>query len=124
MINFEQKGDFSKTYNYLKKNSVLNIRTILESYGQQGVLALASATPVDSGKTATSWNYVISTSKKSVSITWTNSNIDNGIPIAIILQYGHTTSNGVFVQGKDYINPVIRPIFDSIARNAWNEVSK
>ena len=95
----------------------------LEKYAREGVTALASATPVDSGTTAASWGYEIQKRHGKVSIYWTNSNINNGVPIAVILQYGHGTNNGGYVQGRDYINPAIRPIFDKIADNAWKEVT-
>ena len=124
MIRFRQKGDFSKLTSYLAR--VKNAGGIgnLDKYGQQGVAALASATPVESGKTANSWYYEINRSKGSVSITFNNSNIQNGVPIAIILQYGHGTGTGGWVQGRDYINPAIQPLFDKIANEAWREVTK
>jgi hypothetical protein len=96
----------------------------LDRYGKAGVAALASATPVDTGLTARSWSYKIERSDKSVTISFHNSNIQNGVPIAIILQYGHGTRNGGWVEGRDYINPAIRPIFDQITTNAWREVTK
>lgn len=124
MISFRQKGDFSKTFQYfgcLKKST----RTgILEKYGQAGVDALSSATPVDTGVTAASWYYTIENSKGSVAIQFLNSNIQNGIPIAIILQYGHGTGTGGWVQGRDYINPAIQPIFDKMAEEVWKEVTR
>lgn len=124
MIRFRHKGDFSKTNRFL--NKVKNIRFIanLDKYGREGVAALASATPVDTGKTAQSWYYKIEQTNGSVSLTFHNSNIQNGVPIAIILQYGHATGNGGWVQGRDYINPTIQPIFDEIVKKAWGEVSK
>ncbi len=123
MISFRQKGDFSKTSNFLKKASKLTFKD-LEKYGKQGVAALSSATPVDSGLTASSWDYKIESNSESVTISFTNSNIQNGVPIAVILFYGHGTRNGGWVEGRDYINPAIRPIFDKIANNAWEEVRK
>lgn len=121
MITFKQKGDFSKLTHFLQnaKNGIAV--DILDKYGREGVKALASATPKDTGKTAASWTYRIIRQKDSVSITFENSNIQNGVPIAIILQYGHATRNGGWVQGKDYINPAIRPIFDQLADEAWKE---
>lgn len=95
-----------------------------DRYGREGVAALSSATPVDTGKTASSWYYQIENKKGSVTISFHNSNIQNGVPIAIILQYGHGTRNGGWVQGRDYINPAIQPIFDRIADSAWKEVTK
>ena len=96
----------------------------LDKYGKEGVAALASATPVDTGLTASSWSYEIKQKNGSISISFKNSNIQNGVPIAIILQYGHGTRNGGWVQGRDYINPAIQPIFDRIANDAWREVTK
>ena len=96
----------------------------LDRYGREGVTALSSATPVDTGKTASSWEYEITHKDDSVTITFNNTNIQNGVPIAIILQYGHGTRNGGWVQGRDYINPAIQPVFDKIAESAWREVTK
>ena len=124
MISFRQKGDFSKLTKYLEKVKEGFDVGILDKYGQAGVRALASATPVDTGLTANSWYYKIEKSKGSVSISFHNSNIQNGVPIAVILQYGHGTKNGGWVQGRDYINPAIRPIFDAIVEDAWKEVTK
>ena len=124
MIGVRQKGDFSKTTNFLKKAKQKNILAVLEQYGREGVAALASATPVDTGKTASSWYYKIEKTDASVSIMYCNSNIQNGVPIAVILQYGHGTKNGGWVQGRDYINPAIQPIFDKIVQSAWGEVTK
>lgn len=124
MISFRQKGDFSKLTHYLERVKEAVKVGDLDKYGREGVAALASATPVDSGKTANSWYYEIENKKGSASITFYNSNIQNGVPIAIILQYGHGTGTGGWVQGRDYINPAIQPIFDKIAENAWREVTK
>jgi len=124
MISFRQKGDFSKLTRFLEKaKNVVRIGD-LDKYGREGVAALASATPVDSGLTASSWYYEIENKNGSAKILFNNSNIQNGVPIAIILQYGHGTGSGGWVQGRDYINPAIRPIFDKIAENAWREVTK
>lgn len=124
MISFRQKGDFSKLTSYLEKVKEVVKLGDLDKYGREGVSALASATPVDTGLTANSWYYKIERKNGSVSIVFNNSNIQNGVPIAIILQYGHGTRNGGWVQGRDYINPAIQPIFDKIAENAWEEVTK
>ena len=124
MISFRQKGDFSKLTRFLERAKNLVHLSDLDRYGREGVAALASATPVDTGKTASSWYYDIKINKESASITFNNSNIQNGVPIAIILQYGHGTKNGGWVEGRDYINPVIQPIFDKIAEEAWKEVTK
>lgn len=124
MIKIKHKGNFNNTDKYLKNLSRFDISQILKRYGQEGVNALAAATPVETGKTAASWNYEITISNNSYTITWTNSNRVNGVPIAIILQYGHATRNGGYVEGRDYINPSIQPIFDKIANEAWKEVTR
>ena len=123
MIVIKQSGSFKNTKRFLSRASQLNIRNVLDRYGREGVVALASATPVDTGLTANSWGYEVHISKNMYSIVWTNSNIVNGVPIAILLQYGHATKNGGYVQGRDYINPAIRPIFDRIAQEVWKEVT-
>ena len=123
MISFRQKGDFSKLTKFLEKAKEAVRLGDLDKYGREGVAALASATPVDTGETARSWHYKIENRKESVTITFYNSNIQNGIPIAIILQYGHGTGTGGWVEGRDYINPAIQPIFDRIAKDAWREVT-
>ena len=124
MIVVKHKGDFSKTLKYMRQLSTKDCRHILERYGQEGVVALAAATPSDTGLTARSWGYKVEITKNSYAITWTNSNVVNGVPIAIILQYGHGTRNGGWVEGRDYINPALQPIFDKIAKEAWREVTK
>ena len=124
MIVFKHKGDFSKVTRYLEKaRKGVNIRS-LDKYGQAGVAALAANTPVDTGLTANSWYYEIENKNGRVAINFCNSHIQNGVPIAIILQYGHGTRNGGWVVGRDYINPAIRPIFDEITKTAWKEVSE
>ena len=124
MITFRQKGDFSKLTRFLEKAKEVVRLGDLDKYGREGVAALASATPIESGRTASSWYYQVENKNGSASITFYNSNVNNGVPIAIILQYGHGTRNGGFVQGRDYINPAIQPIFDRIADEAWREVTK
>ena len=124
MIKFRHKGDFSKLTSFLEKAKEAVRLGDLDKYGREGVAALASATPVDSGATASSWYYEIEHKQGSASITFYNSNINKGVPIAIILQYGHGTGTGGWVQGRDYINPAIQPIFDRIANDAWREVTK
>lgn len=124
MISFRHKGDFSKVTSFLEKAKEAVKLGDLDRFGREGVAALASATPVDSGKTAQSWYYKIEQKKGSATISFHNSNIQNGVPIAIILQYGHGTRNGGWVEGRDYINPAIQPIFDKIADTAWREVTK
>ena len=124
MISFRQKGDFSKLSSYLERAKEAAKLGVLDKYGAQGVAALSSATPVDTGLAANSWSYKIERGNGSVSIVFNNSNIQNGVPIAIILQYGHGTGTGGWVKGRDYINPAIQPVFDQIAESAWEEVTK
>lgn len=124
MISFRQKGDFSKITRFLEKAKEAVRLGDLDKYGREGVAALASATPVESGQTANSWYYEIENRSGSATISFHNSNIQNGVPIAIILQYGHGTGTGGWVQGRDYINPAIQPIFDKIVKEAWKEVTK
>ena len=124
LITFKHKGDFSNLTRFLERAKEVVHMGDLDKYGKAGVEALASATPIDSGETANSWYYEITNSNGSAKITFNNSNIQNGVPIAIILQYGHGTGTGGWVEGRDYINPAIQPIFDEIANNAWREVTK
>lgn len=124
MITFRHKGDFSKLSSFLERMKEPAKLGMLDRYGKEGVAALSAATPIESGKTASSWNYEIVRENGSVSLRFTNSNINEGVPIAIILQYGHGTRNGGWVQGRDYINPAIQPIFDRLADEAWKEVMK
>ena len=124
MITFSQKGDLSKLNRYLERVKEAVKVGILDKYGQMGVNALSAATPVDSGLTASSWYYEIQRKGGNVSIEFYNSNVNKGVPIAIILQYGHGTRTGGWVQGRDYINPAIQPIFDKIAEEAWKEVTR
>lgn len=124
MISFKHTGDFSKTTKFLERAKRGDYLKVLDKYGKEGVKALSSATPVDSGTTANSWSYKIEKGNSSAKISFLNSNVNKGVPIAIILQYGHGTRNGGYVQGRDYINPAIQPIFDQIANEAWKEVTK
>lgn len=124
VVMFRQKGDFRRTSDFLKRVNRLNLDVILNQYGQEGVEALLAATPKDTGTTANSWNYAVHKGTGSITITWSNSNIVDGVPIAVILQYGHGTRNGGYVQGTDYINPAMKPIFDKIAQRAWEEVKR
>lgn len=123
MVTFKHRGDFSKTekfFNRVKGQAYLNI---LSKYGQQGVEALRASTPVRTGKTADSWTYEIARTPDRTIISWLNTNVNNGVNIAVILQYGHGTGTGGYVQGIDYINPAMRPVFDKIADEAWKEVT-
>ena len=124
MISFKHTGDFSKTTKFLERAKRGDYLKVLDKYGKEGVKALSSATPVDSGTTANSWSYKIEKGNSSAKISFLNSNVNKGVPIAIILQYGHGTRNGGYVQGRDYINPAIQPIFDRIANEVWKEVTK
>lgn len=124
MIKFRQKGDYSKFTRYLERIKEVVKLGDLDEYGRAGVAALASATPVESGVTAASWRYEIDHSQGSITISFYNDNVNKGVPIAIILQYGHGTGTGGWVEGRDYINPAIQPIFDKIAEDAWKEVTK
>ena len=124
MIGIECKGNFSKSLGYLDKVKHIVRLGNLDKYGREGVAALASATPVDSGLTAASWYYKIEYGTNSVKLIFLNSNIQNGVPIAIILHYGHGTGTGGWVEGRDYINPAIQPIFDKIVNDAWREVTR
>lgn len=123
MISIKQKGNFSKTEKFLKKSFGRDYLDVLEKYAQQGVAALSAATPIDSGRTATSWEYEIIQNDSSISIIWKNTNTNKGVNIALLLQYGHGTRNGGYVSGRDYINPALQPVFDKMADAAWKEVT-
>ena len=122
MITIKARGDFRKTESFFNRLIKADYLSILSKYGRRGVDALAAATPADSGRTASSWEYQIVDSGDSASIVWSNTNVNKGVNIAVILQYGHGTRNGGYVQGRDYINPAMQPIFDEIANEAWMEV--
>lgn len=124
MITFTQKGDFSKLDSYLNNLKGLFGRSDLDKYGKMGVEALSSATPYDSGNTAGSWYYKINRNGNQVSLEFCNSNVNKGVQIAIILQYGHGTGTGGWIEGRDYINPSIQPVFDEIVNELWKEVCK
>lgn len=124
MITVRHKGDFSKTSKWLRKIREAARLGILDKYGREGVAALASATPTETGATASSWYYKIERRNGAVAIVFCNSNINDGVPIAIILQYGHGTGTGGWVEGRDYINPAVRPLFDKAANELWREVTK
>lgn len=124
MIGFKSKGDFSKTQAYLKKLANASKMNIFDKYGKMGVAALARYTPVDTGKTASSWYYRVEYGEGVTKIIYCNSNVNKNVSIAMILQYGHGTGTGGWVEGRDYINPALRPVFDAFAKEAWEEVSK
>ena len=124
MITVESKGNFDNTEKLLKRIKSRDYLKVLDKFGKHGVTALSGATPTRSGKTASSWGYEVLVSGGGVTLQWTNSNINNGVSIAIILQYGHGTRNGGYVVGRDYINPAMRPLFDKMAGEAWKAVIK
>ena len=124
MVKLSQSGNFKHTEKLLDNIFQLNIRKELDRFGKKGVEALRDATPKDTGKTSESWGYKIFVSKGSASITWTNSNSNDGVPIALVIQYGHGTRNGGYVHGVDYINPALQPIFKEIADEIWEKVTK
>ena len=124
MIKIRQKGDFKKLTSFLERAKESLDIGVLDKYGRKGVAALSSATPVDTGLTASSWFYKIENKNGIAKIEFHNSNIQNGVQIAVILQYGHGTRNGGYVVGRDYINPAIQPVFDELAKNAWKEVAR
>lgn len=123
MIKLRSKGNFNKTYRFLKKSREWRDRKLLDIYGQLGVNALKSATPKATGKTASSWFYTITEEENRTTITWNNSNVNKGVNIAIVLQYGHGTGTGGYIRGIDYINPALAPIFEKLAERAWEEVA-
>lgn len=123
MITIRQKGTFKHTENWLERLINSDHSRILHRYGEEGVAALAASTPIDSGETAASWSYSVSVSRNKLSVSWYNSHVDDGAVIAILLQYGHGTRNGGYVQGRDYINPAILPIFERLADEIWKEVT-
>ena len=125
-IKVKVRGNWNKTEVFLKDAKTLKkIKSILERFGREGVIALSSATPVDTGETATSWDYRIDETRDGISLNFINTNLTStGIPIAILLQHGHGNGKGGYIQGRDFINPAIQPIFDKIAEEAWKEVTK
>lgn len=123
MISAVSSGSFKKTESFLKKMSKLDISSVLHASAKEGVKALSRATPHDSGLSANSWGYEVSTARGNITIIWTNSDVENGFPVAIMLQYGYGTGTGGYVQGQDYINPAIRPVFDNIANKVWKAVT-
>lgn len=123
MIKFIQKGNFNNTEAFFSRVQKIQIRAAMQKYGELGVKALASATPNGSGKTAEAWSYEIQSSGGSYALYFLNNNTNKGVNIAVILQYGHGTGTGGYVQGRDFINPAIRPIFDSMVDDIWKEVT-
>lgn len=123
-IKIQHRGDFRRTKKFLEQATKSDFRSVLEKYGQEGVNALSAVTPFDSGLTASSWGYEIIQGKDYFRIDWLNDNINKGVNVALILQYGHGTGTGGYVTGIDYINPAMRPIFDALAEAAWEEVQR
>ena len=124
-IKFRQKGNFSNTELFFERCKNLFHLGVLDKYGREGVAALSMATPVDTGKTASSWRYEVTNNKGNLSIGWINDNVSkDGTPIVVYIQYGHGTRQGGYVRGTDFINPTIRPIFDKIANDLWKEVTR
>lgn len=122
MIKISHKGNFSKTYKFLRKSKRLKFGETIKKYGEMGVDALADATPKRTGKTAESWSYEVHSTREGFSIDWTNSNVNKGLHIAVLIQYGHGVKGGGYVQGIDYINPAMKPVFEKIAEDLWKEV--
>lgn len=124
MITIESEGEWKMTRNWFDRMTKLDLALVMNQFGKEGVSALASATPSKSGLTSKSWNYEVTRKGNNWKITWTNSNVNKGANIAVLIQYGHGTRNGGYVVGRDYINPAIRPVFDKIAKQAWKEVTR
>lgn len=122
MITISNKGNFEKTTAFLNKMKKRDVINILNKYGELGVELLSEATPIDTGKTADSWNYDVVVERDRYEIQWSNSNVNDGVNIAMILQYGHGTRQGGYVQGIDYINPATQQVFDEMADELWGEV--
>lgn len=123
IVTFKHRGNFKKTERFLNRIKGRKYLNALEQFGIEGCNALAAATPVRTGKTASSWTFEIERTSAHTRISWLNTNVNQNVNIAIILQYGHGTGTGGFVQGQDYINPAMKPIFDAIAENVWREVT-
>lgn len=123
-FSLEFDGEFPQTRKFLHRASNLNLRSVLEKYGRAGVNALAGATPKDSNLTSESWTYDTEVSRSGARIVWSNTNVNNGVNIAVIIQTGHATRNGGYIRGIDYINPTLRPIFNQITEELWKEVTK
>jgi hypothetical protein len=124
VVTFKTSGDFNSVEKFLNRiKNLTQIRSVMDAGARAGVRALAAATPVESGLAANSWDYTISADGTGYRITWLNHDVENGFPVAIMLQYGYGTGTGGYVQGRDYINPAMRPIFDKIANDVWKVVT-
>lgn len=124
MISIKVSGSFNNIEKYLRKSSKLNLDTLFHAYGKRGVELLSQNTPIDSGDSAGSWEYIIVKKVSSTYLSWHNKNINDGIPVVILIQYGHATRSGGFVAGKDFINPAIKPVFENMVDELWKEVTK
>ena len=122
MIRVTMNGNFTKTNSFFQRILEKIKLSSLDQWGRKGVEALSSATPVDTGKTAQSWYYEIVRSDEGVKVVWCNANVNKGVNIALIIQYGHASRSGVYIEGRDYINPALAPVFDQIEESAWREV--
>lgn len=123
MIIIKHQGNFDKTYKFLTNIRKRQYYKILSEYGRKGVKSLEAATPVDTGLTASSWGYEVEVKNTGATITWTNSNVNKGVPIALVIQYGHMLPQGVWIDGIDYINPALKPIFNEMADKVWKEIT-
>lgn len=123
MVSLSSSGSFDKTEKFLRSMQKMDVGKIIEGQARKGVQALSAATPFDSGLASNSWDYAITKTNNSVTIGWTNSDVENGYPVAIMIQYGHGTGTGGWIQGIDYINPAMRPIFDEILQTVWKAVT-
>lgn len=121
-VEFRQRGDFKKTEEFLKKSKQMSIDDILAQYGRRGVEALQLATPRDTGKTAESWGYEVEKNSTGMSLIFTNTNENHGVKIALLIQYGHGTGTGGWVEGRDFINPALQPVFDELAKSLWEKI--
>ena len=124
MIKLSSNGDWSKTTSFLRRAYKFDMGALLKKYAEQGLKALSAATPVDTGLAASSWGYRIDVKKGESTITWTNSDIEGGCSVVLLIQYGHGTRNGGYIQGRDFINPAMQPVFDNMVEEIWKEVEK
>ena len=124
IVTIKQRGNFNNSERWLKRITHRDFASKLADYGELGVAALYENTPYDTGATARAWRYEISRSPERVTISWVNDNRPYGVPVAVIIQYGHATRNGGWVEGIDYINPALRPVFEEISDKLWKEVTK
>lgn len=123
MFQLLSKGSFAKSEAWLRVLSNLNIESVLQEAGREGVVALSNATPIESGLAAHSWTFDLTGSGTGYTLTWNNTDVESGFPVAIMLQYGYATGTGGYVSGRDYINPALKPIFDNIADKVWKAVT-